>query len=84
MKDYDNKCYKASSTTRRNDYTWNNMWRFSEVPVKKNTPKKNIKVQTNNDLFDIGKNMDQLTGNKEKYYNDQCTKCIGRLSEEVD
>ena len=44
MKDYDSKCYKASSRSRRGDEAvkplrlLNKIWRFEAVPVKKNTP----------------------------------------------
>jgi len=56
MKDYDSKCYKA----RRDEAVkplriLNKIWRFEAVPAKKNTPMKKRKMQTNNDLFDIGK-----------------------------
>ena len=90
MKDYDTKCYKASSKGRRDDNAakplrvLNRKWRFETVPVKKNTPKKKIKVQTNNDLFDIGKNMETLEGDEEVYYQDQSGSRIFRLSERID
>ena len=90
MKDYDTKCYKASSKGRRDDNAakplrvLNRKWRFETVPVKKNTLKKKIKVQTNNDLFDIGKNMETLEGDKEVYYQDQSGSRIFRLSERID
>ena len=54
------------------------------MPVKKNTPKKKIKVQTNNDLFDIGKNMETLEGDEEVYYRDESGSRIFHLSERID
>ena len=90
MKDYDSKCYKASSRSRRGDEAvkplrlLNKIWRFEAVPVKKNTPMKKRKFQTNNDLFDIGKEMDKLEGDEKAYYYDQCSSRIFRLSEQVD
>ena len=90
MKDYDTKCYKACSKSRRDDITakplriLNKKWRFEAVPVKKNTPKTKIKVKTNNDLFDIGKDMETIKGAEKAYYDDQKTNRIFRLSEEID
>ena len=90
MKDYDSKCYKASSKGRRDDEAvkplriLNKIWRFEVVPVKKNTPMKKRKMQTNNDLFDIGKEMDKLEGDEKAYYLDQCSSRIFRLSEQID
>ena len=40
--------------------------------------------KTYNDLFDIGRNTKDLKGAELKFYNDQCTTRICRLSEEID
>ena len=85
MKDYDNKCYKASFKRRSNDSSLkplrvlNKIWRFQEVPQKKNTEKSKLQKITNNDLFDIGKEMGKLTGDEEAFSEDQRTVRIGRL-----
>lgn len=89
MNDYNTKCYKASYNRGKVSKalplrSLNKMWRQLPVPVKKNTPKQKIKCVTNNDLLDIGKEMQQLTGNEKAYYIDQCSRRIFRLSEEVD
>ena len=91
MKDYDNKCYKVSCSKRRASdpsvkslRMLNKRWRFQPGPVKKNTPKVKRKAHTNNDLFDIGKYMDKLTGDENSYYVDQCGQRAFRLSEKED
>ena len=91
MKDYDNKCYKAQSKNRRKGQVQvqplrklNSIWRRSPVPVNKHINKKYVNPKTNNDLFNIGKNMELLTGNEKKFYEDQCNARIYRLSEEID
>ena len=40
--------------------------------------------QKNNQLFDIGVNMDSLTGPEKVFYEDQKTTREGRLSQEID
>ena len=90
MKDYDNKCYKASFKRRSNDSSvkplrvLNKIWRFQEMPQKKNTPKSKRQRFTNNDLFDVGKDMEKLKGDEDAFYKDQRTVRIGRLSEKID
>ena len=90
MKDYDNKCYKASCRRWGSDSSLkplrvlNRIWRFQEVPQKKTTPRSKLQKFTNNDLFDIGKDVKKLTGDKAAFYKDQCGGRIGRLSEKID
>jgi hypothetical protein len=89
MNDYNTKCYKASYNRGKVSKaiplrSLNKIWRQLPVPVKKNTPKEKVNFLTNNDLLDIGKEMQQLTGNERAYYMDQCSRRIFRLSEEVD
>ena len=73
MEDYNTKCNKAYNKGKRNDKAakplrvLNKKWRFETVPAKNNTPKNKIKTQTNNDLFDIVKNIEELEGDEEVY-----------------
>ena len=59
-------------------------WRYSEVPVSKYKGKSRQKMLTNNDLFNIGVDMESVTENELTFYEDQMTTRKCRLSEEID
>lgn len=58
------------------------MWMDMDVKQPKRGPRR--KEAKNSSLFDIGKNMDQLTGDEAIFYQDQCGARQHLLSQEVD
>jgi len=73
----------GSQTISKSIHVLNKEWRFSEVPVKKHSRKKDKKL-LNNDLLDIGVNMEIVTGREQIFYEDQLRARECRLSEEID
>jgi len=73
----------GSQTISKSIHVLNKEWRFSEVPVKKHSRKKDKKL-LNNDLLDIGVNMEIVTGREQIFYEDQLRAHECRLSEEID
>ena len=60
----------------------NKTWRLA--PISDCKMKKGKGNKQNNDLLDIGKDMDKLTGREKMFYQDQLRERECRLSEEID
>ena len=58
----------------------NKEWRRSTIIKGRH---KNITLIVDS-LFDIGKNMDSLTGDEACFYTDQLSSCCGPISKDVD
>ena len=58
----------------------NKTWRLAPI----SDSKKSKGEKTNNDLLDIGKDMDNITGREKVFYQDQLRERECRLSEEID
>ena len=58
----------------------NKTWRLASI----SDSKKSKGEKTNNDLLDIGKDMDNITGREKIFYQDQLRERECRLSEEID
>ena len=83
MLDYDNQVRRTTRSNRNVSLrVRNKMWMDMDVKQPKRGPRR--KEAKNSSLFDIGKNMDQLTGDEAIFYQDQCGARRYLLSQEVD
>ena len=74
------KCHRKKKEKHKKNCTCN---KCSTTSLLERTVLGNWK-QKNNQLFDIGVNMDSLTGPEKVFYEDQKTTREGRLSQEID
>ena len=84
VSDYDNKVYKASSRNRRADQTSSSIRSLNKAWAECTQMGLSSHGPSNLSLLDIGKDTHLLTGREKKFYEDQSTTRIGRLSQEVD
>ena len=80
MKDYENRVLRSHNKTSLR--VRNREWSKMVLPQNKRGPK--CSPQKISSLFDIGKDMDELTGVEKIFYLDQQTERRYRISEEID
>ena len=80
MKDFDNKVLRSHDNSSLR--VRNKKWQTMELPHNKRGPK--YDTQKISSLFDIGKDMEKLTGMEKIFYEDQCSQRQHLLSQEID